>query len=497
MTTNATVNSYSRVFIVEGRHRPDHKPAFQSCLMAGSLEQNFGDVTDIECPSPNEYGKFDTVGQIRGAEERVTLPLSGIYDMDVVSTLASLAKKGCAADVHVHFGTTETPKDFDSFTKAIVVESGFFTNWSTDDLGTLSSDNQAAVNENSQLSGENFYELVPVNIIQRASTYTLNEIVDGAVCDPRNCGTDESDGCDKFFFIAKPDTGSPGTNPDLIFTLDGGTTWYAEEVTTMGITDQPGGIECFGSYVVITDYTADAYSYVLRSELDGVTTPTFTEVTTGFVAAGSPLAIHTAGTVAFIVGDGGYVYLLEDVSSGVTVLDAGSATSENLVDVHAISEDAAVAVGANGAVIYTTDGSTWAATSAAPSANTINAVVMLTEDTWLVGDAAGSLYYTTNKGVSWTEKTFTGSGSGEVTALGVSNRGTLWLAHQTTATRARLLRSYNGGYSWKVLPEGVGSIPAIDKINSIAACDYDPNAMFAAGIADDGTAGAILMSTNA
>lgn len=497
MATNAAVNSYSRVFIVEGRHRPDHKPAFQACLMAGSIEQNFGDVTDIECPDPNEYGKFITVGQIRGAEERVTLPLSGIYDTDVISTLAKLAQKGCAADVHVHFGTTETPNNFDSFSKAIVVESGFFTNWGTDDLGTLSSDNQAAVEENSQLSGESFYELVPVNVIQRASTLTLNEIVDGAVCDPRNCGTDESDGCNKFFFIAKPDTGSPGTNPDLIYTTDGGTTWYSQEVTTMAITDQPGGIECFGSYVVITNTTQDSMTYILRSELDGVSTPTLTEVTTGFNATGSPGKIAVAGTNGFIVGAAGYVYLLQDVSSGVTVLDAGSATSEDLLAVDAYSEDEAVAVGANGAVIYTTDGSTWSATSAAPSANNLNAVVMLTEDVWLVGDAAGSLYYTVNQGISWSEKTFIGSGSGEVTALAMSNRGTLWMGHQTAATRARLLRSYNGGYSWKVLPEGVGSIPAIDKINDIAACDYDANVAFASGIADDSTGGAILMTTNA
>src|SRR5690606_20769415 len=138
-----------------------HRPVYQSCLSAGALEQNFGDVTDIECPDPNQYGHFVTVGQIRGAEERVTITLSGRFAIDVASSLARLARKGCPADLHIHFGTTQTPNDFRSFTKAIVVEDAFATNYSTEDLGTLSSDNQNPIGESSNFSGQSFYEILP------------------------------------------------------------------------------------------------------------------------------------------------------------------------------------------------------------------------------------------------------------------------------------------------------------------------------------------------
>jgi hypothetical protein len=490
---NAAVNSYSRVFLIEGRARPDHRPVYQSCLSAGSLEQNFGDVTDIECPDPNQYGHFVTVGQIRGAEERVTITLSGRFAIDVASSLARLAKKGCPADLHVHFGTTQTPNDFRSFTKAVVIEDAFATNYSTDDLGTLSSDNQNPVGESSNFSGQSFYEIMPVGVSQQASDLTLNQVIDGTACDPRNCGADESDGCQKFFFVQSPTSGSPGTAADVVYTLDGGATWNASEITAMGSTEEPTGIACFGTYLVILNYTGDSLVYADRSEFDGVTVVTYTEVSTGIEAAGSPNAISSVGARAFIVGDGGYVYLLEDVASGVSVSNAGVATSEDLNDVDALDDSNAVAVGDNGAVIYTTDGATWQA-AAVPVASNLNAVLMLSEKTWLVGAANGNLYYTVNGGVSWTLKGFVGSGSGSVTALAKSTDGLLWLAHQTAATRARLLRSYNGGYDWVVTPEGVGSIPLADQINAIATCAYDANVALAGGLADDAAAGIIMLA---
>ena len=47
----------SRVFIIEGRARPDHVPEYQSCMRAQALSKSFGDVTGCDgklkrmCPS--------------------------------------------------------------------------------------------------------------------------------------------------------------------------------------------------------------------------------------------------------------------------------------------------------------------------------------------------------------------------------------------------------------------------------------------------------------
>lgn len=495
MALKPATNAFSRVFIIEGGPRPDHEPSYQSCVAAGSVEQNFGDVTDIECPDPNEYGKFIKIGQIRGAEERATMPLNGIYAADVISELLRLARKGCEVTVHVHFGQCTTPSDFNTFTKAIVLEDAILTGYSAEDLGALSSDSQDQVGESSDVSASALYEVVPVSVTQRASDLTLNEIVDVVVYDTRICGgdcQDDSDGCQRIFAVATPLVGSPGTNPDIIYAINGGSVWYANEITTLDVSEAPTGVDGLGGYIVVTSNDAGSISYADRDDFDGVTTPTWTEITTGFDVSGAPNAIYSVGTVAFIVGDGGYIYSTQDPTSGVTELDGGVATSEDLNDVHALDDKVAVAVGANGAVVYTTDGETWAAASASPVAATLNAVLVMSKDVWLVGAANGTLYYTVNGGVSWSTKSFPGSGTGSVTALAGMPAGGVLLAHQTAATVGRLLRSYAGANSFKVLPEGVGSIPANDVLNAIATCDSDANFFVAGGLADDAAAGVLL-----
>lgn len=499
MAQKVALNSFSRVFIIEGRARPDHEPDFQSCVIAGAVEQNFGDVTDIECPDPNEYGKFQKIGQIRGAEERATVTLTGRYAADIRSELLRLARKGCAVDVHIHFGTCSTPSDFKTFTKAVVLEDAILTNYSTEDLGALESGNQAGINESTDISATALYEVLPVSVVQKASDLTLNSVIDVTSYDSRACGSDcqdDSDGCEKFFAVASPSTGSPGTNPDVIYTLDGGATWQAVEVTTLTAAQEPTGIAGVAGYVVVISNDAGSLSYADRADFDGTTAPEWTEVTTGFNVSGAPNAIASVGNKAFVVGDGGYIYSTDDPTGGVTELDAGVATSDNLNDVDALDDTYAVAVGENGAVVYTEDGVSWAAASAEPVNATLNAVLILSKGVWLVGAANGNLYYTVNGGVSWSSQGFTGSGSGSVTALAKSPAGVIWLAHQTASTAGRLLRSYDGGNQWTVLPEGVGSIPANDKINAIATCLHDPNRAVAAGLADNATAGVLLLASD-
>ena len=40
-------NAFSRVFLIKRRARGDHDPVFQSCLIAGAVEQAFGDFVTV------------------------------------------------------------------------------------------------------------------------------------------------------------------------------------------------------------------------------------------------------------------------------------------------------------------------------------------------------------------------------------------------------------------------------------------------------------------
>lgn len=494
--TNPTRTAYTRVHLIEGRARPDHLPSYESCMRMQGISRGFGDIETIECPDPYNYGKFISVGEVRGATERPTTTLEGRYAIDIKSTMLDLANKECSFDVHLHMGECEDPSIFNSFKKALVLEDAYITSFDTEDLGALESGDNAPVNETVDISAKEIYEVLPIAYGVKAGSILTNEVVDVVICDNPSCGEcqTESDGCKSIFAITKAAGGSPSTPADVVFSIDKGVTWYAHDIESLGIAEDPTAVGCLGLYIGVTSNDAGSLQYALLSEFDGVTDPAFTEVTTGFVAGGEPNDIFSIGGIAYIVGDNGYVYTSEDLTAGVTAVDAGVATVDNLLAVHAFSEDFAVAVGVNGAVVYTENGTNWsAATSPVGVGVTLNCVHAKSTTEWFVGASNGNLYYTLDAGTTWTAKAFPGSGSGTVLAIEFSTPSIAWLAHQTAATRGRILRSYDGGYSWIVTPEASGTLTANDSINALAACSYDPNFIVGGGLADDAADGFLVV----
>lgn len=503
MASNAFVpaqSGLSRVFLIEGRARADRSAEFLAPLRMMSLEQGFGDVENIYSPHPRKYDAFEVVGQIRGEEERPTTQLQGRYALDVASRLLELAKVGCAVDVQLHMGQCTDPSVFNEFTKAIILEDALIPTWATDDLGALQPDEKSPVNETADISAAQMYEVLEVAVAERAKDIVTTEVLDVAFCDAISCGDCEeySPGCNKIFAITDAAGGSPGTPPDVVFSLDKGQNFLAHDVDTMGAADVPGGIACVGSYVVVADSTNIGHHYALKSEFNESDDPVFTNIAVGYVAGATVNDIYSLGPMAFEVGELGYVYKIEDPTVGVEVVDAGVATADDLLAVNALSEEFAVAVGNNGAVIYSEDGEIWQAVSLRPVGVGINLTTVLvhSELYWLVGTSDGRLFYTFDKGETWTAKGFTGSGTGVVRDIVRSKDSVLWMSHDTTAPAGRIFRSYDGGNSWTQIPEGTAAIPANDRITALAACEWDVNLIVGVGLADDGADGIILLGAD-
>ena len=462
------------------------------------MSQDFGDITKIECPDPDRFGQFIEIGQVRGEISRLTLDLVGRYPQDERSELGRLGQKRCSFDAHVIFGACTNPSDANSFQKRIILKNSAITSYSTDDLGALESGENATINETGSISAREFFEVLPLGFAVRGGDIVNVEVLDVIVADIASCGDceDESDGCQKIYAITTTGAlGSPTTTADIVYSLDNGATWVAFDIDTLGASDVPSAIAWLGDNVVIVANDTDSLHYVDKDDLDGTTTPAFTEVSTGFVAAGSPTDITRGGSTLWSCGDGGYIYKTTDPTGGVTVVDAGVATSTDLNAIDALSDNVVVAVGDAGAVVKSTNGATFQVVTV-PVAAVLNTVLVLSEDLWFVGTAGGDLYYTLNAGTTWTLKTFTGSGTGSVLDIVQGVDGILFMSHQTATTSGRLLQSFDGGYSWIVLPQDSSTLPANDKLNALAACSDDPNFVVGVGLADDGTDGFIIVGTD-
>lgn len=483
--------AFSRVFLIEGRATPEHAPQYQSCMRAASVEQNFGDVQRVECPSSDEYGQFEEIGSIQGAIERATSSLIGRYAADIASELLRLARQRCAVDVQVHFGKCTDPRKFNTFTKALIWEDVALTSYGTEDLGALSSDENAPVGETSNISIGRFYEVLPLTLQQRASATVTNALVDAVVCDLRTCGECGmfSDGCYKAFVLQGGITGSPGTAPDVIYTGDKGAVWNSDEITTLDNIQTANGIACLSDYVVVVSNDSGSLHYKLKSSILAGTFGSWVEKATGFqVPGGEPNDIWSVGIGAFIVGDGGYIYYCTDPAEGVAVLDEGEATANNLYAVHALSSTAAIAVGANDTVVYTINGTSWAAANATGAGTDLTGCWMRTATEWWVTTANGHLYYTLDSGTTWTEKTLPGVSITKLEDVQFVTDSVGYVAGTANAIGA-LWRTYDAGYSWVRLPEGAGSLPGSATLfSALAGCIHDPNYIIAAGgdITSDG-----------
>jgi photosystem II stability/assembly factor-like uncharacterized protein len=318
--------------------------------------------------------------------------------------------------------------------------------------------------------------------------------VDIIVCDSKNCGFCglPSDGCSVVFAVAASSGASPGVPAEVLFTQDGGSNWGDTSVTGLAANESPSVVGCVGTYLVVISNDSGSLFYApITDILNG--DETWTEVTTGFVVGGEPNAMFSLGpSYSWIVGDGGYVYFSSDPTGGVSVQTAGGVTTQNLNAIHGTDILNAVAVGNSNAVLYTRDGGvTWQAVTGPASGVNLNTVFMRTTTEWWVGAANGNLYYTRDSGATWATKSFAGSGAGSVGSVVFVTPSVGYLSHATAAPAGRIFRTIDGGYSWYLLPEATGSVPANDAINKIAVCE-DANIIYAGGLGDNATDGIIV-----
>lgn len=487
---NPAKTAFSRVFLIEGRAGPTREPEYQSCLRSGGVDQSFGDIEKIECPSDDEYGQFIEVGSIQGAIERASSSLMGRYAADLASELLELARKRCAVDVQVHFGACTNPKVFNTFTKALVWENVSLTNYSTEDLGALSSDENAAIMETSDISIGNFYEVLQLTFQQRASTLVTSTLADAVICDLRTCGECGlfSDGCYKAFVLQN--TIDEGNTTDVIYTDDKGQTWALDNVNTT--TEISNAITCLGDYVFVVSNADGSLHYKEKDVILAGTPLLWTGVVTGFVDDGEPNDVWSVGIGAYIVGDGGYVYYTTDPTLGVTVLDASEATTNDLNAIHALSDELAVAVGDSDTIIYTTNRVSWVLATETGGGGNLLGVWMRSETEWWVVDDNGDVWYTLNSGVTWTEKTIPGIAITALYNIQFASDSVGYIAGVANGAGA-LWRTYDGGYSWVKLPEGTGTLPGSStQMTAIASCIHDVNYLVAVG-ADVGNDGVLLV----
>lgn len=493
-----TRTGFSRVFLMQQRAGPDTPPEYEGFWKAGSLRWDQGTITVVRIPSDGQYDAFTAVGKIIGAPGNPEIDMTSLFPLDSKSVMLKLATRGCDNDLQIHIGNCQDPKDFNGgWTKILVIEAARPTSYSTESLGALSPDERALVHETIPTTGELAYEIFRINFARQADIQLTREAMDVTICDAINCGLCglPSDGTNKVFILENFAAGSPGANTQVVYTLDGGTTWLESTIDSLGAAQGARRLACSGTNLVVVSDDSDSLHYIGLPALTlGI--GAWTQMSTGFVATKGPRDVFSLGsTLNWFAAEGGYIYFSTDPTAGVTVQEAGSLSTANLNAVHGYDSQNLVAVGDGNIVLYSTNGgTTWgAAPGGGPAPGVaLNAVFMRGPLEWWVGSAAGRLYFTRDGGASWREKAFPGNGSGSVRDIQFSTKSVGYLAHDGATGGGRILRSISGGNSWYVAPEGTGVIPANTRINQLATTLDDVNVVYGAGLASGGADGILV-----
>lgn len=317
------------------------------------------------------------------------------------------------------------------------------------------------------------YSVGGIAIGEVAAVDVTTEVIDGvyggyaqcADCGPGNDGTLWN------YQLQQTAGGSSAVLGAVKYTTDGGATWASSAITGLGLGVLVTAIDIVGQYLVVVAKSENAYYVSQINQMTGVP-GAWTKVTTGFVAAKLPNDIYVESpTRVYFVADGGYIYVSTDILSGVSVLSAAGATTNNLTRIHG-NNGTILAVGASNTILKSTNqGRSWAATAASVT-GAHSAVAVKTPYEYYVGtlDTTGKVWYTVNGGASWVQQVLPGAALTAIQDIVWATAEAGYIAATRAGPTAALFATVFGGALWgenntSRLP---GNLPTFGRANRIA-----------------------------
>lgn len=505
LANDVVTYKHKRNFIQFGGPRPNNLIRYagqdaQYLAIEGVGIPESGGIDPIWVPDPVRAGKYRLVGR------KITPPDLASATLKMLEKHGSIPRQltriGCSFNLYELTGDCGDLSDFlNGWSDYILVYS--YALVTDKDLGTRSAwDTDEQVEDSLSLTLADVYPVGALSFGEQAAPQVDREVMDVVYGGTEQCGEcgPQDDGTQRIYAVTKSSgAASPGLPAEVIYSLTGGASWLEASITGIGATADPSAIEIVGNKLVVLVPSELAYYYAELNANTGAP-GAFSKVTTGFVATKFPTDLYVAGSrEVYFSGSGGYIYKAVDITAGVTVVSAGTATTQDLLRIHGNGE-VIVATGKGSTVIRSINrGATFSITTTNPSAvaTDILGVWVLDKSRIWVTTATGRVVYTINGGETWALTGFTDAGTGAARDIVFVNDEVGYFVHSNNTPTGRLYSTWNGGADWASGSPRVQNWPTLNRINRIAVPQVDAgiaaNSVALAGLSGGGTDGILLV----
>lgn len=452
-------------------------------------------------PSRRAGGAYRLIGETTDAPDFPTATLNFMERHGGVPWVDYDA--GCPNNFYEVVGPCKRPDDFiNGWSDFVKIYSWGRAN-SKSESGNTTQDSDDASMTAVEFAFAAIYKIGTLLFGEKAAPEVEREVVDLVFAGGIDCGAcgPGDNGTNRLYAVTKSSgAASPGTPAEIIYTVDGGLSFAQQNITGLGGTVDPTGIEIVGNLLVVLDTAGNGYWFSEINTLTGVP-GAWTNVTSGFVASKQPTDIYAVSpSEVYFSGNGGYIYKSTDIASGVTVLDAGNVNTSNYVRIHG-QDDTIVVVGDSGKIVKSNNrGITFGNVTLSPTSATVRAVLVLDDYRFWIGTSGGKVYYTVNGGETFTEQSLPGGTITVINDIVAATDEVIHIAAQT-ASAGRVITSWCGGQKWASNATNnarLANVPTATRFNRLAAprtgqATTDSNTLALGGLSGGGTDGILTL----
>ncbi|MDX2138333.1 MAG: hypothetical protein SF123_09590 [Chloroflexota bacterium] len=457
-------------FFMQPGTKPSAAPEYYGQLGLGDTSVPLGELTPFYAPSSERANTWDIVDMAEGEPGLVSTELTARLDRDGRDIWFDWAMSRVATNGYaLLFDKCKRVDAFDEWASAIIYKDLRPTELTIPAISPLEpGDNGTPLAYTIPLQARVLMRVRTLQFEPQAAALIEGEIVAGLIDDTGCDSRDFQNRAKKIYMLAKPNPGTPGTNPLLVYTNDG-QTWQTDVINSLA-GNAGVAMAMMGDRFIIVSTVDNAHHHTKKSAVDDGNS-TWTRVGgtgSGYVSSKAPTDIYVMNSAqAFLCGQGGYIYLMTNPTRPVTPIVDGALTVQNLNAIHGHGHTI-VAVGASNAVLVSgNDGDTFALVVGPAAGVSLKSVCCISDDVWLIGTANGKLFATENRGKRWSDIT-PDSDIAAVNSIRFERNGMVgYMAVTTSGGAGRTYRTITAGHIWSSEPPYLMNEPTSEAANVV------------------------------